>query len=82
MIGLGHPWHLNEYLWTNKWRKTETDLNRAYFIIPVDDKYSLPTHYQTNELALVIDVKRAGQLAHRFLVYRLKGLMKPVPAID
>jgi len=83
MIGLGHPWQLNEYLWTNKWRRTETDLNRAYFIIPVDDKYSLPTDfYQMNEKALIIDVNRGGEPAHRFLVYRLKGLKKPVPVIE
>lgn len=83
MIGMGHPWHLNEYLWTNKWRANETDLNSAYFIIPVDDKYTLPSeYYQSKEQALVIDVNRGGRLAHRFLVYRLKGLKKPVPVID
>jgi len=83
MIGFGHPWQLNEYLWANKWRQPGADLNWAYCIIPVDDKYSLPTDfYQTKEQALVIDVNRGGQPAHRFLVYRLKGLKKPVPGID
>jgi len=82
MIGLGHPWHLNEYLWTNKWRTTETDLNSAYFIVPVDDRYSLPSaFYQSVEKALVLDVNRGGALAHRFLVYRLKGLKKAIPVV-
>ena len=82
MIGLGHPSQLNEYLWTNKWRSKETDLNSAYFIMPVDDKYSVPTaFYQLVEKALVVDVDRAGALAHRFMVYRLKGLKKEVSVI-
>ena len=82
MIGLGNPQHLNEYLWTNKWRKNEVDLNNAYCIIPVDDKYSVPSDFfQTQELALVIDVNRNGRLAHEFLVYRLRGLRKEVPIV-
>jgi len=79
MIGIGQPQHLNEYLWTNKWRKAETDLNYAYCIIPVDNKYSLPSDfYRSQERALTIDVDRSGEPAHKFLVYRLKGLKKPL----
>ena len=83
MIGIGNPRNLNEYLWTNKWRKAETDLNNAYFIVPVDDKYTLPRdYYQWKEQALVIDINRNKELAHRFLVYRLKELRKQVPVIS
>jgi hypothetical protein len=82
MIGLGKPQHLNEYTWTNKWRKSEVDLNNAYCIIPSDDKYYVPADfYQTKELALIIDVTRNGKLAHEFAVYRLKGLEKDVPVV-
>jgi 4-amino-4-deoxy-L-arabinose transferase-like glycosyltransferase len=80
MIGVGNPQHLNEYLWTNKWRKSEVDLNNAYCIIPVDDKYPVPSDFfGTIELALVIDVNRSGKSAHEFLVYRLRRLKKGVP---
>jgi len=82
MIGLGDPQYLNEYIWTNKWSKDEIDLNHAYCIIPADDKYETPSAYfQTRNLALTIDVNRSGQPAHRFWVYRLKGLKKQVPII-
>jgi hypothetical protein len=80
MIGLGKPQYLNEYLWTNKWRKNEVDLNNVYCIIPSDDKYFVPSDFfQTKEQALVINVHRSGKPAHWFLVYRLKGLRKEVP---
>jgi hypothetical protein len=83
MIGVGRPQHLNEYLWTNKWRKPETDLNNAYCILPADDKYYLPSDFfRTNELALTIDVSRSSELAHRFFVYRLKGLKKQIPVVN
>jgi hypothetical protein len=82
MIGLGKPQHLNEYLWTNKWRRNEVDLNYAYCIIPVDDKYYVPSDFfQTKELALIIDTYRNGKPAHKFVVYRLKGLKKEVPMV-
>jgi hypothetical protein len=83
MIGIGNPRHLNEYLWTNKWRKTETDLNKAYCIIPADDQYRVPSDfYQTKELALVITEERNGKPAHKFLVYRLTGLRKEIPVVN
>jgi 4-amino-4-deoxy-L-arabinose transferase-like glycosyltransferase len=82
MIGLGKPRQINEYLWTNKWRKDEADLNNAYCIIPSSDKYYVPANfYQTKELALIIDVNRTGKLAHQFAVYRLKRLKKEVPVV-
>lgn len=82
MIGLGKPRQINEYLWTNKWRKDEVDLNNAYCIIPSSDKYYAPANfYQIKELALIIDVKRNGKLAHQFAVYRLKGLKREVPVV-
>ena len=82
MIGLGGPHQINEYLWTNKWRKDEVDLNNAYCIIPSDDKYYVPKNfYQTKELALIIDVDRNGRLSHSFGVYRLKGLKREVPVV-
>jgi hypothetical protein len=82
MIGLGNPQQLNEYTWTNKWRKSEVDLNNAYCIIPSDDKYYVPADfYQTKELAMIIGVNRNGKSAHEFAVYRLKGLKKEVPAV-
>lgn len=82
MIGLGKPQHLNEYLWTNKWRKDDVDLNNAYCIIPSDDKYSVPADFfQTKELAMIIEVNRNGKPAHEFAVYRLKGLKKDVPVV-
>jgi 4-amino-4-deoxy-L-arabinose transferase-like glycosyltransferase len=82
MISLGKPRQINEYLWTNKWRKDEVDLNNAYCIIPSDDKYYVPADFfQIKELALVIDVNRNGMLAHSFAVYRLNGLKKQVPVV-
>ena len=82
MIGLGKPQHLNEYLWTNKWRRGEVDLNNAYCVIPSDDKYYVPADFfQSKELAMIIDINRNGKLAHRFAVYRLKGLKKEVPVV-
>lgn len=83
MIGLGNPLKLNEYLWTNKWRKEEVDLNNAYSVIPADDKYGLPSdYYTTNQLALTITVNRIGKPAHKFLVYRLRELKKEVPVVN
>ncbi|MBO9682404.1 MAG: glycosyltransferase family 39 protein [Flavisolibacter sp.] len=83
MIGLGNPHHLNEYLWTNKWRRNEVDLNNAYCIIPADDKYLVPADfYETKELALIIIVNRNGKPAHKFLMYRLKGLKKDMPVVS
>lgn len=82
MIGLGNPEYLHQYLWTNQWRKNEVDLNKAYCIIPSDDKYYPPADfYNQKELALVIAIKRSGKPAHEFLVYRLKGLIKEVPVV-
>jgi len=82
MIGVGKPAHLNDYLWTNKWRQSQTNLDSAYCIIPADDRYYLPSDFfQTNELALTIDVNRGGKLAHQFSVYRLRGLKKQVPVV-
>jgi len=82
MIGLGKPEHLNEYRWTNRYRKDEVDLNKAYCIIPADDKYYVPSDFfQKKELALIIDVNRNGKPAHRFLVYRLTGLKKEIPVV-
>jgi hypothetical protein len=82
MIGLGKPLQLNEYLWTNKWRKGDVDLNNAYCIIPSDDTYYVPADFfQSKELAMIIDVNRNGKLAHAFAVYRLRGLKKNVPVV-
>lgn len=82
MIGLGNPKYLNHYLWTNQWRRSEVDLNNAYCIIPSDDKYNLPADFYNNkELAQIIPIKRSGNPAHEFLVYRLKGLKKEVPDV-
>lgn len=83
MIGLGKPQYLNEYLWTNRWRQQQVDLNNAYCIIPVDDKYYVPSDFYTRkELALKITVERGGKPAHKFLVYRLKGIKKTVPVCE
>lgn len=83
MIGLGKPQHLNEYLWINKWRRSEVELNHTYCIIPADDNYYLPSDFfQTKELALTIDIDRNGKPAHKFLVYRLRGLKKEVPVVN
>ena len=83
MIGLGKLHHLNDYTWTNKWRKNEVDLNSAYCIIPADDKYYAPADfYETKELALIIGVNRNGKPSHVFGVYRLKGLKKEVPVVN
>jgi hypothetical protein len=81
MIGLGNPQYLNEYLWTNKWRKNNIDLNNVYCIIPADDKYALPDFFSFQEQASIIKVNRNGKPAHQFLVYRLKQLRKPVPVV-
>jgi 4-amino-4-deoxy-L-arabinose transferase-like glycosyltransferase len=45
MIGAGNPNHLNEYLWTNKWRSSGVDLNKVYCIIPSRDKYQAPAAF-------------------------------------
>lgn len=83
MIGLGNPRYLNEYLWTNKWRRAEADLDNVYCIIPADDKYQVPSDfYRTKELALIITINRSGKPAHKFLVYRLRGLRKEVPVVN
>lgn len=80
MIGLGNPNYLNEYLWTNKWRKDETDLNNAYCIVPSDDHDYVPSDfYEQKQLVKVIEVKRGGETAHYFYVYRLKGRKKDIP---
>ncbi|MGZ3939749.1 MAG: ArnT family glycosyltransferase [Flavisolibacter sp.] len=80
MIGVGDPTHLHEYLWTNRQRKSQADLDSAYCIIPADDRYNLPSDvFQSSELALTIGVERGGKLAHQFFVYRLRGLKKEVP---
>jgi len=82
MIGLGNPRYLNEYVWTNEWRKDQTDLNSAYCIIPSDDNDYVPSDfYQQIQLVRVIEIKRGGKPAHYFFVYRLKGLIKNVPAV-
>ena len=82
MIGVGKPAHLNEYLWTNKWRTPQTNLDSAYCIIPADDRYYLPSDFfQAIELALTIDVDRGGKLAHQFSVYRLRELKRPIPLV-
>jgi len=82
MIGLGKPQHLNEYLWINKWRRSEADLNYAYCVIPADDKYYVPSDFfQIKELALVIDTYRNGKPAHKFVVYRLKRLKKEAQVV-
>lgn len=83
MMGIGGPQYLNEYLWTNKWRQAEVDLDNAYCIIPVDDKYRIPPGwFEKIELALTITVNRNGKPAHKFLVYRLRGMKKPVPVVN
>jgi hypothetical protein len=83
MIGLGDPRFLNEYLWTNKWRESEVDLNNVYCIIPADDKYRIPSDfYVANEFVMVITTDRSGRPAHKFLVYRLRGLKKNVPVVN
>lgn len=83
MIGLGNPRYLNEYLWTNKSRKDEVDINNVYCIIPADDKYHLPSDfYERKELALTIIINRSGRPAHKFLVYRLRGLQKDIPVVN
>jgi hypothetical protein len=83
MIGLGNPHYLNEYLWTNKRRKNEVNLNNVYCVVPSDDKYGLPPDfYRIKELALVITVNRGGKPAHKFLVYRLRELKKAVPVVN
>lgn len=82
MIGLGKPEHLNEYRWTNQYRKDQADLNKAYCIIPADDKYYVPADFfRQKELAAIIDIKRNGKSAHQFLVYRLSALTKQVPVV-
>lgn len=82
MIGLGNPQYLNEYLWTNNWRKNETDLNSAYCIIPSDDNDYVPSDfYLQKQLAQIIEIKRGGKPAHYYFVYRLKGLKKDIPMI-
>jgi hypothetical protein len=81
MMGIGNPQHLNQYWWTNKWRTGETDMNKAYLVIPVDERYFPPSKfYQSSELALIINVNRSGERAHTFVVYRLSGLKNELPS--
>lgn len=82
MIGLGNSQYLNEYLWINKHRVKEVNLNAAYCIIPSDDQYNVPSgFFEHQELAQIIYIKRNGKPAHNFLVYRLRNLKKQVPVI-
>jgi 4-amino-4-deoxy-L-arabinose transferase-like glycosyltransferase len=79
MIGIGKPQYLHEYLWINNNRISTADLNNVYFVVAVDERYSLPSAlYRSSELALTIDINRSGEPAHRFLVYRLRGLKEPL----
>jgi hypothetical protein len=83
MFGIGKPQHLHEYLWTNNRRKYDADINNSYCILPVDDNYYVPSDFfRQDELALTIEINRGGKMAHRFKVYRLKALRKPIPVID
>lgn len=82
MIAVGNTQYLNEYLWTNRWRLKEVNLNFVYCIVPSDDKYNVPSEYfKQKELAMIIAIKRNGKPAHNFFVYRLRGLKKEVPVI-
>ena len=83
MIGLGPIQEIRHYLWMNNLRKEQVNFNTAYCIMPVDEQYSLPwTFYNQARLIAVIHVKRGGQPAHDFRVYRLtrwKGKMYKMP---
>jgi 4-amino-4-deoxy-L-arabinose transferase-like glycosyltransferase len=83
LIGLGQPQQLNHYLWTNRWNISHVNLAQAYCIIPSDGFYRPPSGYfQSTEKIATIQIDRNGKPAHYFFVYRLKGLIRPVPQID
>jgi hypothetical protein len=79
MLGLGST-KTGQYLWLNKKRMKEADLQKVYCVVPSTDRYRVPfDFYESAELARVIDIIRNGRPAHRFYVYRLKGLKKAIP---
>ncbi|HEY0355469.1 MAG TPA: glycosyltransferase family 39 protein [Flavisolibacter sp.] len=79
MLGLGEN-KTGHYLWLNKTRKDQVNPNEVYCVVPSADRYRIPyDYYKTIEMVRVIDVNRNGRPAHRFFVYRLKGLQKEIP---
>lgn len=74
MIGLGDYPAIHHYAWLNRERIKKADIDNAYCIMPVDESYRLAIEeYQTIEEAARMEVKRSGQPAHYFIIYRLRG---------
>lgn len=79
MIGLGTQ-KTGHYLWLNRLRMKEANMNQVYCVVPSTDRYRIPfDQFSHIEMARVIDVKRNGRPAHRFFVYRMKGFRGTVP---
>jgi len=77
MIGLGFPFGLHHYLWTNYWRKDKVNMKKAYCIVPSDEYYFAPwqyrNYYQHIDSVASFQTYRSGKPAHTFYLYRLSG---------
>ena len=81
MVGLGPVQQVRHYLWTNA-SLQGINMQTAYCVMPVDEQYELPHQYYSGiNLTHLISVKRNGQPAHDFRVYRLTGWKGVLPFI-
>jgi 4-amino-4-deoxy-L-arabinose transferase-like glycosyltransferase len=83
MIGLGFPFSLHHYLWTNNWRRDKVNMNSAYCIVPSDEYYYAPwqyrNFYQRIDSITTFQTNRSGKPAHAFYLYRLTGFNGGMP---
>lgn len=86
MIGLGKPFMIHHYLWTNNWRNDKVTMDSAYCIVPSDEYYYAPWYYRNyyNKIDSVTTFQtyRSGKPAHRFDLYRMTGWKGKVEEID
>jgi hypothetical protein len=85
MIGLGNIINLHEYMWMNRYRKSQVNFQSAYCIVPSDELYDARNlygvYYEKIEPAAEIKISRGGKPAHNFYIYRLTGWKNDLPEI-
>ena len=85
MIGLGNIINLHEYMWMNRYRKSQVNFQSAYCIVPSDELYDARNlygvYYEKIEPAAEIKISRGGEPAHNFYIYRLTGWKNDLPEI-
>jgi 4-amino-4-deoxy-L-arabinose transferase-like glycosyltransferase len=81
MLAFGSEQDLHHYLWTNTWRIPKADMTNAWCIVPSNERFDVKEKFshmysRIDSLTLIED-RRSGKMARKFIVYTMKHPLGP-----